>query len=40
MLDMTKAMPMLMNVGDGDGDGVDVKAGEHFGRKRKESTVL
>ena len=37
---MTKAMPMLMNVGDGDDDGVDVKAGEHFGRKRKESTVL
>ena len=22
------------------GDGVDGKAGEHFGRKRKESTVL
>ena len=35
---MTKAMPMLMNVGYD--DGVDVKAGEHFGRKRKESTVL
>ena len=33
----TKAMPMLMNVGGGDDDGVD---GEHFGRKRKESTVL
>ena len=28
------------DVGDGDDDGVDVKAGEHFGRKRKESTVL
>ena len=24
----------------GDGDDVDGKAGEHFGRKRKESTVL